>query len=117
MKKRRLKPSLHLPVLIGVLFIYALAVGTMWSIPHRWEPNAFGRMNAHQGYASLGYFATFGALDRTLVDWYMHGSTLEENIPHCDRFVWHSTLIWTGPFIAWCFLIALIVGTWRSTRG
>jgi len=114
MRKARLKISLNVTVLIGLVLVYALGVATMWAIPHR--VNGFGRMNAHQLFASLGRAATFGTVDRTLVDWYMMGPTLEENTAQYDRVVLQLTLALTGPFILWCFLIAFILGTWRSTR-
>ena len=114
MKELRLRVSLHMPVLLGLVLTYVVAVLAMWAVPHR--SSGFGRMNAHQFYARLGYAATFGVVDRTLVDWYMRGPTLEDNVGPYNRVVGRSTLVLSGPFILWFCLVAVIVGTLRSTR-
>jgi hypothetical protein len=84
----------------------------MFAVPHRGE--GFGRMNAHQLYAQIGFVVSFGLLDRTLVDWYIVAPTLEENLPFYNGVVFRSILVLTPFYLLWCVILAFLFGVWRK---
>lgn len=106
---RVLRIPVHVPTLVVLALLYAGAVGAMWAVPHRTD--GFGRMNMHQLYASVGRLATFGVIDRRLVDWYMAGPDWEANERSYESVVRESVAALTPVFLMWC-----LFGAWAVAR-
>ena len=76
-------------------------------LPHSKEH--FGKMELHQIYGTLGRYLSFGLIDRTLVDWYMVGPSMIDNVNYYDNYIKKSVLILTPIYLLWsgAFSIAL----------
>lgn len=95
-----------------MLVAYASITASIFTVSHK--ETGFGRMNAYQAYATAGEFLSLGLVDRTLVDWYMLGPTLETNGDAYDRIITSRILQLAPVFLAWVITIAWGVG--RLTR-
>jgi hypothetical protein len=109
-----MRKFIHMPTLIVLFSMYLVAIVTIFCIPHR--ADGFGRMNAYQGFAQFGKVLSFGLLDRTLVDWYMLGPTLEENIGPYNQIVGKRILQLTPIFIAWFVAVAAVLNWFKKIR-
>ena len=94
----------HLPTLTVLLGVYLLSAAMIFTIPHRQD--GFGRMNAYQAFAQTGKCLSLSLVDRTLVDWYMLGPTLESNIGPYTRIITRGILHLTPVFVVWFAAIA-----------
>lgn len=85
----------HFPTLVALVILYIAMITALAAAPHVMDNSAFGKMELHQRYAAIGKVLTFGLVDCTLTDWYMLGSTLEENIPPYNGVIRRSVLFLT----------------------
>lgn len=100
--------------IFGVMcFLYVFLCVLILIYPH--EINAFGKMNLHQVYASLGNLLSFGLFDLTLVDWYMESGTKAVVFEQYDKLVSNS-IIWLSPiYILWLAIMSWVsVKLWRK---
>lgn len=115
LKLRPLERKLSFRLFVALLTLYCAFVVVLLRFPHRLD--SFGKMELHQAFAATGAVLSVGLVDRTLVDWYMLGPTLEVNIPPYDRCVRETVVRLTPVYLLWFVGIAIFasrLGRWFS---
>jgi len=96
----------NVQTLVFCVLLYVVICFFVLITPH--APDGFGKMNAHQVFANIGKYLTFGLLDLTLTDWYMVPGDFKANTIWYDRIVNKSIVNLSIVYIFWFWLLATI---------
>lgn len=111
---------LHWPTLGAAIGVYFALLAIIFAVPHEPDPTRFGRMNAHQGFATLGETLSLGTRRLTMVHWYYDyyagAESWEDAVQKHDRIVWRTAARVAPWWCGWAVAVAVAVGAWRRLK-
>ena len=111
---KKIKDIFHMPTLSALILVYVFILVFIFCVPYRFD--GFSRLHAYQAFANIGKILSFGLLDRTLVDFYMLGSTIESNAGPYNQIIIRSILHLTPVFLAWMFAASSLVNKIKKKK-